>query len=762
MSEFKTNRIKALGTKAKSLAKRRNHEYITVEHLAMICLGEDGARDILESELSLDFNKTAQDFENHFKSGLVSTGVVTVEPRVTAAFQNVVQRATTSLVFSGREEIVDLDVVKAILMEKNSYAAYILMSNGLDAAKLERYLSNESLSDSKDVEAEKAKNDPKMRQAADEFLAKYCENLNEKAKAGRVDPLIGRVDEVYNLEKTMARRTKNNAILLGEAGVGKTAIVEGLAKLIVDGNVSETLAGSTVYSLNPTAIVAGTKYRGEMEERMKKLVDYIKFIPRAILFIDEIHMIMGAGAGGGSSMDMGNILKPALARGELRCIGSTTRDEYRKHFEKDAAMARRFQKITVEEPSIENAKLIILGARSVYEKAHGVTYTEEALMAAVDLTARYIADRFLPDKAFDVIDAAGAVQKIAPVLERNTVIGLEEITKEVAVSARIPLATISEDISSKLSRLESELKTKVFGQDHAVESLVDSVYETRSGLRRADKTAGAFLMVGPTGVGKTEVSKQLAATLGVPFIRFDMSEYMEPHTVSRLIGAPPGYIGYDDGAGLLVEAVENNPNCVLLLDEIEKAHPQIYNLFLQVMDDGKLKSAGGKEVRFSNVTLIMTSNVGAAEAERNAIGFGSLETEGADEAAIKRHFTPEFRNRLDAVVSFNRLKPEDVHNIVRKFIAELNTLAESKHVKIDVSEAAIEWLSAKGFDPKMGARPLARVIRNEINRKLSREILFGRLKDGGTVHVDLKSEELTFSYPSEEAGSVEEFDYIER
>ncbi len=768
MSEFKTERLKTLGVAAKKLATKWGHEHITLEHLSLATLHSDSVTDILEG-MNVDVDQLAADFDQHMGSNLLSKSArVGTEPKATKEFQNAIQRATVSLVFSGREEIIDLDVVRAICQESDSYPSYLFQKNGLDLHELDRYLSSEGADSAEEAEVEKAKNDPKMRKAAEEFLAKFCENLNERAKAGRVDPLIGRETEIYSVIKTLARRTKNNSVLIGEAGVGKTAVVEGLAKLIEEKHpsVPDLLIGSTIYALSPTALVAGTKYRGEMEERMKNLMDFIKFIPKAILFIDELHMIMGAGAAGSSSMDMGNILKPALARGELRCIGSTTREEYRAHFEKDAAMARRFQKITIDEPSVETAKRILMGAKSVYEKEHGVSYTDEAIDAAVELTHRYIADRFLPDKAFDVIDAAGAVQRIAHVTERKAVITVEEISKEVAISARIPLSTISENATAKLLRLDTDIKTKVFGQDKAVDTLVDAVFEARSGLRRADKTAGSFLFTGPTGVGKTEAAKQLAETLGIPLIRYDMSEYMEAHSVSKLIGSPPGYVGYMDGAtgsGRLVTDIEDQPNCVLLLDEIEKAHPQVYNVFLQVMDDGKIKSSSGKEVRFGNVILIMTSNVGAAESEQNAIGFGSLAKQGADEAAIKKHFTPEFRNRLDAIVGFNRLGEENIHRIVRKFIGDLNVLSSDKNVEIVVSDEAIAWLAKKGFDPKMGARPMARTIRTEINAKLSREILFGRLKDGGKVEVELSGDELTFSFPSEKVDvETETLELIER
>jgi ATP-dependent Clp protease ATP-binding subunit ClpA len=755
-----TSKIEACIDLATNIAGRFGHEFVTSEHLLAAALADNEVVQVMQG-LNVDPNAVAGDLENLFTSNALSSVVTGLPPRRTQSLSKIIQRAVSQVMFSGRTEIIPIDLLVSILQEGNGHAAFFLDKNGMDLASLKSFLSHGP--DGEDDDGSGATASPTVGgqapanskgvltpEKAKAILDKYCVNLNVEASKGKIDPLIGRASEVHTLVKTTARRTKNNVVLVGEPGVGKTAIVEGLAKLIVEDKVPDVIKGSTVYSLDIGALMAGTKFRGDMEERIKLVIKSLDMQEKPILFIDEIHMIMGAGAGSGqSSVDVANLLKPALSKGSLKCIGSTTYEEFRKHFEKDRALLRRFQKLDVFEPSIEDAKLIVRGLKTAYEEFHGVTFTDAALDAAVDLTARYVNERQLPDKAIDVLDAAGANQRVAPDDERITNIGVELIEQEVSRIAKIPARTVTTSESDKLRTLDVDLNGVVFGQPKAIESLVDAVLEARSGLREANKPMGAYLFTGPTGVGKTEAAKQLAASLDLHFLRYDMSEYMEKHSVSTLIGSPPGYVGFGDGAagaGKLVTDIETYPHCVLLLDEAEKAHPDIWNIFLQVYDDGHLTSKTGKKVSFQNVIIIMTSNAGAADMERNAIGFGALERTGEDDKALNSLFSPEFRNRLDAIVKFNKLTKENMGLIVDKFIGQLNKLAADKQVTITLGADAREWLADKGFDPKMGARPLARLIQNSIKKPLSREMLFGELVNGGTVKVTAGKDGLVFKF----------------
>lgn len=739
-------KVEAAVEKAIEIATSYNHQYVTLEHILSGLMGDDEVRSILEG-VGADLKEIEESLDTFFKSSTIPT--TARPPRQTAAIHKAVQRAVTNVLFTSRTELLPRDLLVTLLQEEDTHAAYFIQKAGATLPAIKEYITNEVDEDgesiSEDAEAlagmagsepeQKGKMTPKKAKA---ILEKYCVNLNEKAGEGGIDPLIGRESEVELLTRIVARRTKNNAVLVGEPGVGKTAIAEGLAKLIVEDSVPEILKDSTVYSLDIGALLAGTKFRGDFEERMKQVLKALEIVDHPILFIDEIHMVMGAGGGSAGSVDVANLLKPALAKGNLKCIGSTTYEEFRKHFEKDRALVRRFQKIDVQEPTNEAARRILEGLKGYYEEFHGVTYTAEALDAAVELTSRYVHDRHLPDKAIDVIDAAGARQRVKPADQKKTVLDASDIELEVSVIARIPRQTVQEDEGAKLQHLGSDLKSVVFDQDGAVEALEDAIIMARAGLRDRNKPIGSYLFAGPTGVGKTEVAKQLAKTLGLELVRYDMSEYMEKHSVAKLIGAPPGYVGYGEGgagSGLLINDIEKSPHCVLLLDEIEKAHPDVFNILLQVMDNGTLTSSSGKSVSMKNVILIMTSNAGASEQEKNAIGFGRTERDGEDDKVINATFAPEFRNRLDAVVKFKRLNPATMEKIVEKFLGEMNKLAADKNVTIVLDAAAKKWLAEKGYDPKMGARPLGRVIDQHIKKALSREMLFGSLKDGGIANV---------------------------
>lgn len=758
LNQFDASRANECAVRAFKIAADFNHEYVTLEHLLLSLIGEENIGHLLE-EIGANINDLTTDLQNYFNADSGLKSKKNRPPRRTSSLQRVADRAVSQVMFSGRRAMEPSDLLVSLMQETESHADYFLKKNGVELSKLKRYLSHGDTeingSDSIGEQPDQSMNpvqdvtDPKNR--AEKLLRKFCTHLNESATEGKIDPLIGRIDDVEKLTLILARRSKNNPVIVGEPGVGKTALIQGLALNIVNGNVPEVLKNVQIWSLDLGALMAGTKFRGDMEERIKSVLKSIEVIEKdgsvdVILFIDEIHMIMNAGSGSQGSMDVSNLLKPALSNGDLRCIGSTTYDEYRKHFEKDRALMRRFQKLDISEPSIIDAKKILNGLSGIYARFHGVEYDTDALDAAVDLTARYITDRVLPDKAIDVIDVAGARQRlIKDTPDFQFHVTVEMIEKEVASLAKIPARSVQENEATKLATLEQDLQAAVFDQEIAIEQLTSAVYLSRAGLREPNKPLGNYLFVGPSGVGKTQLSKQLAKTLAVPLVRFDMSEYMEKHTVSKLIGAPPGYVGFGDGqsgSGLLTNAVEMNPHCVLLLDEIEKAHPDVFNILLQVMDDGRLTSGSGKTVNFTNVILIMTSNAGASYLEQEAIGFGRTDRFGEDDKILKDLFAPEFRNRLDAVVKFNKLQPATMIKVVDKFVKELNELASDKNVIVRVSIEAQEWLAKKGYDPKYGARPLARVIAEHIKKPLSKEMLFGKLKKGGIAFVTLEENKI--------------------
>ncbi len=736
---------------ALALANTRRHELATLEHLLLALIDEpDAARVMQACNVDLDeLRKTLQDFIEDDLSTLV-TDVEGSEAVPTAAFQRVIQRAAIHVQSSGRNEVTGANVLVAIFAERESNAAYFLQEQDMTRYDAVNFIAhgvakNPSFSESRPVsgadEPQAEAGNATKGEAKDSALAKFCVDLNAKAVKGDVDPLIGRAHEVERCIQVLCRRRKNNPLLVGDPGVGKTAIAEGLAKKIVDGDTPDILSKSTIYSLDMGALLAGTRYRGDFEERLKSVMKELEEHRDAVLFIDEIHTVIGAGATSGGAMDASNLLKPALQGGKLRCMGSTTYKEYRQHFEKDRALSRRFQKIDVNEPSVEDSIKILMGLKPYFEKHHELRYTNDAIKVAVELSARYINDRKLPDKAIDVIDEAGAAQHLLPVAKRRKTISPKEIEIVVAKIARIPPKNVSKDDAEVLRDLDAALKRVVFGQDNAIVALSSAIKLARAGLREPEKPIGNYLFAGPTGVGKTEVANQLAATLGVELLRFDMSEYMEKHAVSRLIGAPPGYVGFDQG-GLLTDGVDQHPHCVLLLDEIEKAHPDVYNILLQVMDHGKLTDHNGRQVDFRNVILIMTSNAGATELAKSAIGFGRERRDGEDTAAIERTFTPEFRNRLDAVISFAPLGKETIMRVVEKFVLQLEAQLMDRNVTFELSEEAAAWLGEKGYDDKMGARPLARVIQENVKKPLAEELLFGRLVKGGVVRVVVRDDKI--------------------
>ena len=732
---------------ALALANARRHELATLEHLLLALIDEPEAARVMQAcSVDLDeLRKTLTDFVDDDLSTLV-TDVEGSEAVPTASFQRVIQRAAIHVQSSGRTEVTGANVLVAIFAERESNAAYFLQEQDMTRYDAVNYIAHGVAKDpsfgesrpitgSEEMEAEIAGEGGDKQESA---LAKYCVDLNTKARKGDVDPLIGRDHEVERCIQVLCRRRKNNPLLVGDPGVGKTAIAEGLARKIVSGETPEVLSNATIFSLDMGALLAGTRYRGDFEERLKAVVNELEDHPDAILFIDEIHTVIGAGATSGGAMDASNLLKPALQGGKLRCMGSTTYKEYRQHFEKDRALSRRFQKIDVNEPSVDDTVKILKGIKPYFEQHHDVRYTADAIKSAVELSARYIHDRKLPDKAIDVIDEAGAAQHLVAESKRRKTIGAKEIEAVVAKIARIPPKTVSKDDAEVLKDLEQSLKRVVFGQNAAIEALSSAIKLARAGLREPEKPIGNYLFAGPTGVGKTEVAKQLADTLGVELLRFDMSEYMEKHAVSRLIGAPPGYVGFDQG-GMLTDGVDQHPHCVLLLDEIEKAHPDVYNILLQVMDHGKPTDHNGRQVDFRNVILIMTSNAGASELAKAAIGFGRDRREGEDTAAIERTFTPEFRNRLDAVISFDALPKEVILQVVEKFVLQLEAQLMDRNVHIELTKPAAEWLAERGYDDKMGARPLARVIQEHIKKPLAEELLFGKLAKGGVVKVGTKN-----------------------
>nr|WP_174819642.1 ATP-dependent Clp protease ATP-binding subunit ClpA [Ruegeria arenilitoris] len=737
---------------ALAAANERRHEFATLEHLLLALLEEpDAVRVMKACSVDLDeLRSSLVEFIDEDLSNLV-TDIDGSEAVPTAAFQRVIQRAAIHVQSSGRTEVTGANVLVAIFAERESNAAYFLQEQDMtryDAvnfiahgvAKDPAFGENRPVTgaDQGEEEAQNASGDADQKESA---LGKYCVDLNAKSRAGDVDPLIGRADEVERCIQVLCRRRKNNPLLVGDPGVGKTAIAEGLAYKIVQGDAPDVLANTTIYSLDMGALLAGTRYRGDFEERLKAVVTELEDHPDAVLFIDEIHTVIGAGATSGGAMDASNLLKPALQGGKLRTMGSTTYKEFRQHFEKDRALSRRFQKIDVNEPSVEDSVKILRGLKPYFEEHHDIKYTADAIKTAVELSARYINDRKLPDKAIDVIDEAGAAQHLVAESKRRKTIGVKEIEAVVAKIARIPPKNVTKDDAEVLKDLENSLKRVVFGQDQAIEALSSAIKLARAGLREPEKPIGNYLFAGPTGVGKTEVAKQLADTLGVELLRFDMSEYMEKHAVSRLIGAPPGYVGFDQG-GLLTDGVDQHPHCVLLLDEIEKAHPDVFNILLQVMDHGELTDHNGRTVNFRNVVLIMTSNAGAQEQAKAAIGFARDRREGEDTAAIERMFTPEFRNRLDAVISFAPLPKEVILQVVEKFVLQLEAQLLDRGVTIDLTPKAAEWLADKGYDDKMGARPLGRVIQEHIKKPLAEELLFGKLAKGGVVRVSVKRGDL--------------------
>jgi len=739
---------------ALALANARKHELATLEHLLLSLVDEPEAARVMQA-CSVNLDKLRKDLEGFIEDELSTlvTDVEGSEAVPTAAFQRVIQRAAIHVQSSGRTEVTGANVLVAIFAERESNAAYFLQKQDMtryDAvnfiahgvAKDPAFGESRPVTGSPDDDDEFTDTDGDVKESA---LAKYCVDLNVKAKEGDVDPLIGRAHEVERCIQVLCRRRKNNPLLVGDPGVGKTAIAEGLAYKIVNGDTPEVLANTTIYSLDMGSLLAGTRYRGDFEERLKAVMTEMEDHEDAVLFIDEIHTVIGAGATSGGAMDASNLLKPALQGGKLRCMGSTTYKEFRQHFEKDRALARRFQKIDVNEPSVEDTVKILRGLKPYFEEHHGIKYTADAIRTAVELSARYINDRKLPDKAIDVIDEAGAAQHLVPESKRRKTIGVKEIEGVVAKIARIPAKNVTKDDAEVLKDLEKSLKRVVFGQDPALEALASAIKLARAGLREPEKPIGNYLFTGPTGVGKTEVAKQLADTLGVELLRFDMSEYMEKHAISRLIGAPPGYVGFDQG-GMLTDGVDQNPHCVLLLDEMEKAHPDVYNILLQVMDHGKLTDHNGRTTDFRNVILIMTSNAGASEMSKNALGFGRDSREGEDTAAIERTFTPEFRNRLDAVISFGALPKPVIMQVVEKFVLQLEAQLLDRNVHIELTPKAAEWLGDKGYDAKMGARPLGRVIQEYIKKPLAEELLFGALVKGGLVKVGVKNGVLDIKY----------------
>jgi len=733
-------------------ANQRKHELATLEHLLLALVDEpDAARVMKACGVDLEkLRKTILTFLDEELDALISD-IEGSEAAPTTGFQRVIQRAAIHVQSSGRSEVTGANVLVAIFAERESHAAYFLQEQDMTRYDAVNYISHGVAKDPTYGEARPVKGaeaapetkaqSPSNKEAEETALQKYCVDLNDKARRGDVDPLIGRDLEVERCIQVLCRRRKNNPLLVGDPGVGKTAIAEGLARKIVDRETPAVLAETTIFSLDMGALLAGTRYRGDFEERLKAVMKELEQHPNAILFIDEIHTVIGAGATSGGAMDASNLLKPALQSGTLRCMGSTTYKEYRQHFEKDRALARRFQKIDVNEPSVEDAFKILKGLKPYFEDHHDIRYTLDAIKSAVDLSARYIHDRKLPDKAIDVIDEAGAAQHLLPESRRRKTITSKEIEAVVAKIARIPPKNVSKDDAEVLKDLDTSLKRLVFGQDKAIEALASAIKLSRAGLREPEKPIGNYLFTGPTGVGKTEVAKRLAEQLGVELLRFDMSEYMEKHTVSRLIGAPPGYVGFDQG-GLLTDGVDQHPHCVLLLDEMEKAHPDVYNILLQVMDNGRLTDHNGRTVDFRNVVLIMTSNAGAQEQAQNALGFGRSRREGEDTAAVERMFTPEFRNRLDAVISFASLPKEVILQVVEKFVLQLEAQLLDRNVQIELTPEAAEWLADKGYDDKMGARPLGRVIQENIKKPLAEELLFGKLAKGGLVKVAVEDGEI--------------------
>src|SRR6202522_824896 len=750
--------------RALALANERHHEYATLEHLLLALVDDQDAAAVMRA-CNVDLDKLRRNLVEYVDQeleNLITDGREDSKP--TAGFQRVIQRAVIHVQSSGREEVTGANVLVAIFAERESHAAYFLQEQDMTRYDAVNYISHgiakrPGMSEARPVRGSDEETDAKSgdeQKKKGDALDNYCVNLNKKAREGKIDPLIGRELEINRTIQVLCRRQKNNPLFVGDPGVGKTAIAEGLARRIVHGEVPDVLKNATVFALDMGTLLAGTRYRGDFEERLKQVIKEIEAYPGAIMFIDEIHTVIGAGATSGGAMDASNLLKPALAAGTVRCVGSTTYKEYRQYFEKDRALVRRFQKIDVNEPSVPDAIEILKGLKPYFEDYHKLRYTNEAIKAAVELSARYIHDRKLPDKAIDVIDESGAAQMLLPESRRKKTIGLKEIETTIATMARIPPKTVSKDDAEVLAHLKETLQRVVYVQDKPIEALSASIKLARAGLREPEKPIGCYLFSGPTGVGKTEVAKQLASSLGVELIRFDMSEYMERHTVSRLIGAPPGYVGFDQG-GLLTDGVDQHPHCVVLLDEIEKAHPDLYNVLLQIMDHGRLTDHNGKQVNFRNVILIMTTNAGAADLARQAFGFTRNKREGDDHEAINRQFAPEFRNRLHGIVSLAHLNADVIGMVVEKFVLQLEAQLADRDVTIELSEPAKAWLVQHGYDEQMGARPMARVIQEHIKKPLADEVLFGKLKGGGHVRVVLVKDEASAEAEQEKIG----FEYVE-
>ncbi|MGX1308286.1 ATP-dependent Clp protease ATP-binding subunit ClpA [Amorphus suaedae] len=748
MPSFSRSLEKALH-QALAFANERHQEYATLEHLLLALVDDQDSAAVMRA-CNVDLEKLRRDLVEYVDTEL--DNLVTDsgdDSKPTAGFQRVIQRAVIHVQSSGRDEVTGANVLVAIFAERESHAAFFLQEQDMTRYDAVNYISHgiakrAGMSESRssrgaDDDQATVEGGERVKRKTDALEA-YCVNLNEKASKGKIDPLIGRANEIRRTIQVLCRRQKNNPLLVGDPGVGKTAIAEGLAKRIVDDDVPSVLADATIFALDMGSLLAGTRYRGDFEERLKQVVKEIEEYPGAIMFIDEIHTVIGAGATSGGAMDASNLLKPALASGSIRCIGSTTYKEYRQFFEKDRALVRRFQKIDVSEPSVPDAIEILKGLKPYFEEYHSIRFTNDAIKAAVELSSRYINDRKLPDKAIDVIDETGASQMLLPEARRRKTIGVKEIEATIATMARIPPKSVSKDDAETLRNLDENLKRVVYGQDAAIDKLSSAIKLARAGLREPNKPIGNYLFSGPTGVGKTEVARQLASTLGVELLRFDMSEYMERHTVSRLIGAPPGYVGFDQG-GLLTDGIDQHPHCVLLLDEIEKAHPDLFNILLQVMDHGKLTDHNGKQIDFRNVILIMTTNAGAADMAKAPIGFNRAKREGDDTEAINKLFTPEFRNRLDAIIPFGSLPAEVIYQVVTKFVLELEAQLADRNVTFELSDAAIKWLAEEGYDERMGARPLGRVIQEHIKRPLADEVLFGKLMKGGTVKVDVEEKD---------------------
>ena len=735
---------------ALALAADRDHEYATLEHLLLaLCEDQDAIAVMRACNVEVEeLSKVLTGFVDDDLSELTSSEGA--DPKPTAGFQRVLQRAAIHVQSSNREEVTGANVLVSLFSERESHAVYFLQTQDMTRLDAVNYISHGIAKRPGEARARpvqgaegEAPGSDEDAKSGQEALTAYCVDLNEKAAEGKIDPLIGRELEIERTIQILCRRTKNNPLYVGDSGVGKTALAEGLARRIVNKEVPAVLENAIIFSLDMGSLLAGTRYRGDFEERLKAVISELEQTEDSILFIDEIHTVIGAGATSGGAMDASNLLKPALASGSLRCIGSTTYKEFRNHFEKDRALVRRFQKVDVIEPSVEDTIKILKGLKPYYEEYHHVRYTADAIRTAVELAAKYINDRKLPDKAIDVIDESGAAQMLVPEAKRRKTISVKEVEAVVAKMARIPPKSVSRDDKKALQSLERDLKTMVFGQDQAIIALSSAIKLSRAGLREPEKPIGSYLFSGPTGVGKTEVARQLAASLGIELHRFDMSEYMERHSISRLIGAPPGYVGFDQG-GLLTDAVDQHPHSVLLLDEIEKAHPDLFNILLQVMDHGKLTDHNGKSIDFRNTILIMTTNAGASELAKNAIGFEREEREGEDQEAIERMFTPEFRNRLDATIPFAALSTDVVEKVVEKFVMQLEAQLSDRNVTIELSVKAQAYLARRGYDKKMGARPLARLIQNEIKKPLAEELLFGKLVDGGLVKVGHKEGKLSF------------------